>query len=133
MSNQEAETSIHDQAGAGDPEVANRAREVEELRAGVDNIDAAVIHMLTERFRVTRQISHLKAEAGFAPADPGRESEQVERLRSLAQDARPAGWRSPVCPPPHRRGWLHLSHRIPRRGSGLQSPFRPRPHHPKRL
>ena len=87
MSNQEAETSIHDQAGAGDPEVANRAREVEELRAGVDNIDAAVIHMLTERFRVTRQISHLKAEAGFAPADPGRESEQVERLRSLAQDS----------------------------------------------
>lgn len=55
-----------------------------ELRSAVDNIDAAVIHMLAERFRVTAMIGGLKARAGFAAADPRRESDQIDRLRTLA-------------------------------------------------
>ncbi|PWL16791.1 chorismate mutase [Falsochrobactrum shanghaiense] len=57
------------------------------LRASIDNIDAALIHMLAERFRCTKAVGILKAERGLAPADPNREKRQVERLRTLAQSA----------------------------------------------
>lgn len=57
------------------------------LRASIDNIDAALIHMLAERFRCTQAVGVLKAERGLNAADPAREKRQVERLRSLAQTA----------------------------------------------
>lgn len=57
-------------------------------RASIDNIDAAVIHMLAERFRCTQAVGKLKAEHGLPPADPEREGQQVARLRRLARDAR---------------------------------------------
>ncbi|KXF76335.1 chorismate mutase [Paramesorhizobium deserti] len=61
--------------------------ELSGLRASIDNIDAALIHMLAERFRCTKAVGVLKAEYGLAPADPIREKQQVERLRRLAQEA----------------------------------------------
>lgn len=57
------------------------------LRSSIDNIDAALIHMLAERFRCTQQVGELKAEHGMPASDPGREVRQIARLRSLAQDA----------------------------------------------
>ncbi|MDM7852071.1 chorismate mutase [Pseudochrobactrum kiredjianiae] len=57
------------------------------LRGSIDNIDAALIHMLAERFRCTKAVGVLKAERGLAAADPAREKRQVERLRNLALDA----------------------------------------------
>jgi chorismate mutase len=56
-------------------------------RASIDNIDAALIHMLAERFRCTQAVGVLKAAHGLPPADPSREAEQIERLRRLAKDA----------------------------------------------
>ena len=61
--------------------------ELSALRASIDNIDAALIHMLAERFRCTQAVGVLKAERGLAAAEPSREKRQVERLRSLAQSA----------------------------------------------
>ncbi len=58
-----------------------------EFRASIDNIDAAMIHLLAERFRVTRQVGVYKAEAGLPPADPEREAEQIERMRGMAEAA----------------------------------------------
>lgn len=55
-----------------------------EMRDSIDNIDAAIIHMLAERFRCTRSIGKLKAQHELPPSDPGREAEQVSRLRELA-------------------------------------------------
>ncbi|OIR00306.1 T-protein [mine drainage metagenome] len=57
------------------------------LRHSIDNIDAAVIHMLAERFRCTKAVGVLKAEHGLPPADPAREEQQIARLRALAHDA----------------------------------------------
>lgn len=57
------------------------------LRASIDNIDAALIFMLAERFRCTKQVGELKAEHGLAPSDPAREEQQIARLRRLAEDA----------------------------------------------
>ncbi|WP_268236423.1 chorismate mutase [Marmoricola endophyticus] len=58
------------------------------LRQSIDNMDAALIHLLAERFRITQRVGELKAEHGLPPADPEREAAQIARLRSLAEDAR---------------------------------------------
>jgi chorismate mutase len=58
------------------------------FRQSIDNIDAALVAMLAERFRVTQAVGELKAELDLPPADPGREAAQVARLRSLAADAK---------------------------------------------
>ena len=58
-----------------------------DLRASIDNIDAALIHMLAERFRCTKAVGVLKAAHGLPAADPSREKEQIARLRRLADDA----------------------------------------------
>ena len=57
------------------------------LRSSIDNIDAALVHMLAERFRCTQAVGELKATHGLPPADPAREKLQIERLRRLAQEA----------------------------------------------
>ena len=85
MSSEKMETVIDDQARSGGPQ-AQAARQVEELRADVDTIDAAVVAMLAERFRVTHRIGLLKAQAGFASADMHRESVQIAALRDKADD-----------------------------------------------
>lgn len=61
--------------------------ELAALRSSIDNIDAALIHLLAERFKCTQAVGELKAQAGLPPADPAREERQVARLRSLARDA----------------------------------------------
>ncbi|MHC5904142.1 chorismate mutase [Streptomyces sp. S6] len=70
---------------ADDPEV--RA-ELSRLRDSIDNIDAAVIHMLAERFKATQQVGYLKARHHLPPADPAREARQITRLRGLAESAK---------------------------------------------
>jgi chorismate mutase len=62
--------------------------ELQRLRDSIDNIDAALIHMLAERFKCTKDVGELKARHGLPPADPARETRQIERLRSLAREAR---------------------------------------------
>ncbi|MBO3096010.1 chorismate mutase [Cellulomonas dongxiuzhuiae] len=61
--------------------------ELARLRGSIDNIDAALIHILAERFKATQRVGVLKAELGLPASDPGREAEQVARLRELAHEA----------------------------------------------
>lgn len=56
-------------------------------RASIDNIDAALIHILAERFRITKAVGAHKAAHGLPASDPGREERQIARLRKLAEDA----------------------------------------------
>jgi chorismate mutase len=56
-------------------------------RITIDNIDAALIHLLAERFRCTQEVGVMKAEHGLPAADPARESQQIARLRRLAAEA----------------------------------------------
>ncbi|NMW31045.1 chorismate mutase [Altererythrobacter sp. RZ02] len=57
------------------------------FRRSIDNIDAALIHMLAERFRITQAVGEYKARVTLPPADPDREARQIERLRGLAEEA----------------------------------------------
>jgi len=56
-------------------------------RESIDNIDAALVFLLAERFKVTQAVGRYKAKSGLPPADPGRETAQIERLRGLARSA----------------------------------------------
>jgi len=56
-------------------------------RKSIDNIDAALIHMLAERFRITKAVGEYKAKVTLPPADPDREKRQIARLRALSEAA----------------------------------------------
>lgn len=70
-----------------DAPLADPQAVLNEMRASIDNIDAALVHMLAERFRRTQAVGRLKAAQGLPPADPGREKQQIARLRRLADEA----------------------------------------------
>jgi len=57
------------------------------FRSSIDNIDAALIHILAERFRITKAVGAYKAAHGLPASDPGREDRQIARLRKLAEEA----------------------------------------------
>jgi chorismate mutase len=58
-----------------------------EYRQSIDNIDAALVFLLAERFKITQKVGRYKATAGLPPADPSREAQQISRLRDLARTA----------------------------------------------
>lgn len=58
-----------------------------EYRSSIDNIDAALVHLLAERFKITKAVGRYKATVGLPPSDPGREAVQIARLRDLAAES----------------------------------------------
>ena len=76
-------TAVADGAGSQEPLPAELVR----LRGSIDNIDAALVYLLAERFKATQQVGVLKAARGLPASDLGREAQQVARLRRLAHEA----------------------------------------------
>ncbi len=60
---------------------------LEEYRSSIDNLDAALVFLLSERFKLTKKVGEFKRDHDLPPADPGREAVQVARLRSLAEQS----------------------------------------------
>jgi len=58
-----------------------------DYRASIDNIDAALVHLLAERFKTTQAVGRYKAEVGLPAEDPVREQQQIHRLRGLAEES----------------------------------------------
>ncbi len=58
------------------------------FRDSIDNIDAALIHILAERFKITKEVGAFKARFGLPPADKDREQRQIDRLRVLSEKAK---------------------------------------------
>lgn len=58
-----------------------------EYRDSIDNIDAAVINMLAERFKITKKVGVFKAKYGLPASDKKREATQIARLRKLSEEA----------------------------------------------
>lgn len=61
--------------------------QLQAYRESIDNIDASLVFMLAERFKITKAVGFYKKEHALPPADPAREKEQVKRLRELADSA----------------------------------------------
>jgi chorismate mutase len=57
------------------------------FRRSIDNYDAALVHILAERFRTTQAVGAYKADKALPAADPSREERQIARLRKLASEA----------------------------------------------
>ena len=72
---------------ASHPKLQDQDAVLAGYRKSIDNIDAALIHMLAERFRITQAVGEYKAEAGLPASDTAREARQIERLRALAVEA----------------------------------------------
>ena len=45
------------------------------------------VRIMAERFKITKRVGELKAELGLPAADPGRETDQIARLRALAVES----------------------------------------------
>ncbi len=60
---------------------------LEELRRSIDNLDAALINVVAERFRLTQQVGEYKKLKNLSLADKSREARQIERLRQLARQS----------------------------------------------
>jgi len=71
-------------AASADRGVSGIPAELAEARATIDNIDAALVHILAERFRCTQRVGQQGARRAPPPAAPARGPRQVERLRTLA-------------------------------------------------
>jgi chorismate mutase len=56
-------------------------------RSSIDNIDAALVHLLAERFKITQAVGRHKAAVGLPASDPAREEQQVARLQALATES----------------------------------------------
>lgn len=60
---------------------------LDEFRKSIDNLDATLIYVLAERFRLTKRVGEYKRDEGLPSSDEGREAKQIARLRTLAKDA----------------------------------------------
>lgn len=61
--------------------------QLDAYRQSIDNIDAALVCLLAERFKITQAVGRHKATTGLPAADPSREAKQIERLRALSAAA----------------------------------------------
>ena len=64
----------------GDEVSAEVYEELFAMRRSIDNFDAALVHILAERFRATQRVGVLKAQHNLPAGDPGREEAQIARL-----------------------------------------------------
>jgi chorismate mutase len=73
--------------GADDTMARDIDPKLSEYRQSIDNIDAALVYLLSERFKITKKVGLYKKRHKLPPADKAREAEQIARLRRLAADA----------------------------------------------
>ena len=56
------------------------------LRIEIDKIDAHIVELLAQRFKITNQVGLLKAQKKLSVIDPEREARQAQRYAELANE-----------------------------------------------
>ena len=90
-------------SGDADEAVDAVDAQLAEYRASIDNIDAALVHLLAERFKITKAVGRYKATVDLPAADPDRERIQIARLRALAEESGLDPAFTETVPAVHRR------------------------------
>jgi chorismate mutase len=67
--------------------VIRAAQVLKDHRESIDRLDAVLVYTLAERFKHTKAVGRLKAEHTLPASDPLRESQQIERLQTMALEA----------------------------------------------
>ena len=57
------------------------------FRKSIDNLDATLVYVLAERFRLTKRVGEFKRDSGLPSTDKAREERQIARLKTLAVEA----------------------------------------------
>lgn len=60
---------------------------LEEYRRSIDNLDAALIALLAERFKITKKVGLYKAQHNLPEQDIQREHAQLAKIEELSQQA----------------------------------------------
>ncbi|WP_420627098.1 chorismate mutase [Candidatus Poriferisodalis sp.] len=60
--------------------------QLDAFRRSIDDVDAALVRLLAERFRITQEIGVYKAAHEMPPEDPVRQHQKVDGLRQLAAE-----------------------------------------------
>ena len=63
----ESETIIDARTAQNNPEVADVVAKIASLRQSIDNVDAAIVSLLAERFKYTSQVGETRAYSTFSP------------------------------------------------------------------
>lgn len=58
--------------------------QLDAYRRSIDDVDAALVRLLAERFRITQEIGVYKVANGMPPVDLVRQHQQIDGLRELA-------------------------------------------------
>jgi chorismate mutase len=61
-------------------------KDLRKLRKQIDTLDEKLIKLLAERFEITHQIGHLKAQTGEKPKDTKREQSKIEQAKKIAAE-----------------------------------------------
>ena len=69
---------------AGSGGIQMKYDELNDFRESIDNIDAALVFLLAERFRVTGKVGNYKKKNNLPSRDAARENRQVARLNELS-------------------------------------------------
>lgn len=62
------------------------AEAIADFRRQIDGIDARLVHLLAERFRITREVGRFKALKQLPPRDPGREGALLDAVSAMARE-----------------------------------------------
>ena len=65
--------------------------EMQEIRVGIDAVDAEIVRLLDERARLARRIGEIKHENGLAAYAPARERAVLDRVAALSGGEFPKG------------------------------------------
>ena len=65
---------------------AETSAAIDDLRTGIDRIDAALVDLLAERMSISESIGRIKERSGLTVLQTGRWNSVLERVKTLAKE-----------------------------------------------
>lgn len=72
--------------GTSSEEEKIESQRIEALRRQIDHLDAELVALLSNRFRLTKEVGQYKHQNNIPPVDRKREGAQYKRIRQMASE-----------------------------------------------